>query len=84
MILPGHLGLVGEIRGEGALARTVTLVLREVQAKRKQGTLLERSFVDCHATMGAMERANRTLRELLPSMSSGNEAVAWQVRCGLA
>ena len=41
----------------------VTLVLGEVQARRKQETLLERSLVDCHATMGTLERANGTLGE---------------------
>ena len=43
---------------------TVTLVPREVEARRKQGPLLERSQVDSHASMRAMERASRTLGEL--------------------
>ena len=34
---------------------TLTLILREVQARRQQRTLVERSPVESHATMGAME-----------------------------
>ena len=43
---------------------TLTLIVREVQARR-QRTLVERSRVESHATMGAMERANQTLVEML-------------------
>ena len=39
---------------------TLTLILREVQARRQQRTPVESSLVESHATMGAMERANRT------------------------
>ena len=40
---------------------TLTLILREVQARRQQRTLVERSPVESNATMGPMERANRTI-----------------------
>ena len=40
---------------------TLTLILREVQARWQQRTLVERSLVESHATMGAMEKANRTM-----------------------
>ena len=53
---------------------TVTLILREVQARRKQETLLERSPVESHATMGAMERANRTLGETLRTVKHATES----------
>ena len=46
----------------------MTLILREVQARRQQRTLVERSPVESHATMGAMERANRTMEEMLRTM----------------
>ena len=52
---------------------TLTLILREVQAKRQQGTLIERSPVETHATMGAMERANRTMWEMLRTMKHATE-----------
>ena len=40
---------------------SLTLILREVLARRQQRTLVERSPVASHATMGAMERASQTL-----------------------
>ena len=52
---------------------TLTLVLREVQARRQQRTLIERSPVESHATMGAMERANRTMGEMLRTMKHATE-----------
>ena len=71
---------------------TVTLILREVQARRSQNTLLGRSPVESHATMGAMERANRTLGEILRTMNHATETrvggrlgadhpvISWMVR----
>ena len=47
---------------------TFTLILREVQARRQQRISVERSPVESHATMGAMERASRTLGEMLRTM----------------
>ena len=44
--------------------KSLSLILREVQARRRQRTLLERSPVESHATMGAMERATRTLGDV--------------------
>ena len=52
---------------------TLTLVLREVQARRQQRTLVERSPVESHATMGAMESANRTMGEMLRTMKHATE-----------
>ena len=52
---------------------TVILVLREVKARHKQGTLLEGSPVESHATMGAMERANSCLGELLRTACNQDE-----------
>ena len=52
---------------------TLTLILREVQARRQQRTLVERSPVESHATMGAMERANRTMGEMLRTMKHATE-----------
>ena len=46
----------------------VTSILREVQARRRQSALLERSPVESLATMGAMDGANRILGEMLRSM----------------
>ena len=43
---------------------TLTLALPEVQPRRQRRTLVERSPVESHATIGAMERANRTLGEM--------------------
>ena len=51
----------------------VTLVLREAQARRKQGALLERSPVDSHATVGGVEWASRTLGELLPTVKHATD-----------
>ena len=45
-------------------------VLRE---RRQQRTLVERSPVESHATMGAMERANRTMGEMLRTMKHATE-----------
>ena len=57
-----------------------------------QNTLLERSPVESHATMGAMERANRTLVEILRTMKHAAETrvggrldtdhplISWMVR----
>ena len=36
----------------------LSLILREVQARRQHRTLVERSPMESHATIGAMERAN--------------------------
>ena len=52
---------------------TLTLILREVQARRQQRTLVERSLVESHATMGAMERANTTMGEMLRTMKHATE-----------
>ena len=52
---------------------TLTLILREVQARRQQRTLVERSPVESHATMVAMERANRTMGEMLRTMKHATE-----------
>ena len=52
---------------------TLTLILREVQARRQQRTLVERSPVESHATMGATERANRTMGEMLRTMKHATE-----------
>ena len=52
---------------------TLTLILREVQARRQQRTLVERSLVESHATMGAMERGNRTMGEMLRTMKHATE-----------
>ena len=46
---------------------------REVQARRQQRTLVERSPVESHATMGAMERADRTMGEMLRTMKHATE-----------
>ena len=68
---------------------TLTLILREVQARRQQRTLVGRLPVESHATMGAMERANRTAAGDGSSpclfwrnrVGSGtwNKTAAWQV-----
>ena len=72
----------------------LTLILREVQARRQQRNLLERSLVESHATMGAMERASRTLGEMLRTMKNATETrvggrletdqalICWMVRHG--
>ena len=52
---------------------TLSLILREVQARRQQRTLVERSPVESPATMGAMERANRTLGEMLRTLKHATE-----------
>ena len=52
---------------------TLTLILREVQARRQQRTLVERSPVESQATMGAMERANWTLGEMLRTTKHATE-----------
>ena len=52
---------------------TVTLVLREVHARRIQGVLLERSPVGSHATVGAVERPHRTLGKLLRTTKHATE-----------
>ena len=51
----------------------LTLILREVQARRQQRTLVERSPVESHATVGAIERANWTLGEMLRTMKHATE-----------
>ena len=53
---------------------TLSLILREVQARRQQRTLVERSPVESHATMGAMGRVNRTLGEMLRTLKHATEA----------
>ena len=70
----------------------VTLILWEVQARRRQSTLLERSPVESHATMSAMERASQTLGEILRTMKHATETrvgarldtdhplISWMVR----
>ena len=52
---------------------TLILILRELQAKRQLRTLMERSLVGSHATMGATERANRTLEKMLRIMKHATE-----------
>ena len=52
---------------------TVTLVLREVKARRKQGTFLEGSPVDSHSTMGGMEEQTVFLGELLRTACNRDE-----------
>ena len=52
---------------------TLSLILCEVQARRQQRTLVERSPVESHATMGAMEGANLTLGELLRTLKHATE-----------
>ena len=52
---------------------TLTLILRDVQACRQQKTLVERSPVESHATMGAMERASWTLGEMLRTKEHATE-----------
>ena len=70
---------------------TVTLVLRGVLARRTQGTWLERSPGDSHATVGPMERASRTLGEILSTMNkqqrqdgrrldTDDPLISWMVR----
>ena len=51
---------------------TLTLIFREVQARRQPRTLVDLP-VERHATMGAMERANRTLGEMLSTMKDATE-----------
>ena len=72
----------------------LTLILREVQSRRQQRNLLERSLVESHATMGAMERASWTLRETLRAMKNATKTrfggrletdqalICWMVRHG--
>ena len=55
---------------------TLSLILREVQARRQQRTLVERSPVESHATMGAMERANPTLGEMWRTLKHATETRA--------
>ena len=55
------------------LELTLTLILREVQARRQQRTLVERSSVESHATMGAMKRTNPSLGEMLRRMNHATE-----------
>ena len=55
---------------------TLCLILREVQARRQQRTLVERSPVESHATMGVMERANPTLGEMLRALKHATETRA--------
>ena len=52
---------------------TLILSLHEVQARRQQRTLVERSSVESHATTGALERASRTLGEMLRAMKHTTE-----------
>ena len=52
---------------------SLSLILGEVQAERQQRTLVERSPVESPATMGAMERANRTLGEMLRTLKHATE-----------
>ena len=71
---------------------TVTLMLREVHARRIQGTLLARSPVESHATLCAMERPHRFLGELLRTTKHATETkvggrldtdhplISWMVR----
>ena len=71
---------------------TLTFILREVQARHQQRILVERSPVESHATMGAMERANRTLEEMLRTvkhtfetrvggrLETDNPLISWMIR----
>ena len=52
---------------------TLTVILRDVQARRQQRTLVERSPVESHATLGAMERASLSLPEMLRTMKHATE-----------
>ena len=52
---------------------TLTPILREVHARCQQRTLVERSPVESFATMGAMERTNWTLGEMLRTMKHATE-----------
>ena len=61
---------------------TLTLILREVQARRQQRTLVEGSRVESHATMGAMERANRTMGKKLRTKKHATETRVRQVGDG--
>ena len=65
---------------------------RKREARRQQRTLVERSPAESHVTMGAMERANRTLEEMLRTMKhatemrvggkleTGHHLISWMIR----
>ena len=48
----------------------VTVTLGEELARRRRSTPLERSPAESHATKGAMERVNRTLGEMLRTITA--------------
>ena len=57
---------------------TLRLILCEVRARRQKRTLVERSLVESHATMGAIERANRTLGEMLRTLKHATQNESWK------
>ena len=72
---------------------TLTLILRDVQARRQQRTLVKRSPVGSHAIMGVIERANsvtwerccaqsstRLRRELERRLGTDHSFICWKVR----
>ena len=52
---------------------TLSLILRKVQARRQHRPHVERSPEESHATVGAMERANRTLGEVSRTLKHATE-----------
>ena len=52
---------------------TLSLILRKVQARRRHRPHVERSPKESHATIGAMERANRTLGEVSRALKHATE-----------
>ena len=52
---------------------TLSLILRKVQARRQHRPHVERSPKESHATIGAMERANRTLGEVSRALKHATE-----------
>ena len=57
---------------------TMSLILREVQERRQHKTLVERSPLESHGTIGAMERANRILGEVLRTLKHATETRVWR------
>ena len=52
---------------------TLSLILRKEQARRQHRPRLERSPKESHASIGAMERANRTLGEVSRKLKHASE-----------
>ena len=57
----------------------MTLILRDVQARRRQSTLLGRSPVESHRDMA---RANRTLGDMLRTMKHATDQNRWRAGHG--